>query len=288
MRKNTWIIVLLAIIVIALIAAVVVLYNRNEKSNEQTIVGGDEDEHGCIGSAGYSWCEAKDKCLRTWEEYCGSEDLDGVFDFMLELKSAAGVQFDTPAEVMLNWRTAQGSKEISGLEYVIENVHADTEKKIQDYFSNNGFIVDVNNVAGGVIGSLTGYVKGDLVCLESYALTDFTENDNAPITVNSDLRNITVQCGLNLAVNFSKTGNITNFDTTTGMESQSWRFLYEEPGKPAISVLFLPIAQCEYYESQDGEGINCADEEFYNGQRVSVDGNLENNILKAVKVVNVP
>jgi len=34
-------------------------------------VGGDKDEHGCIGSAGYTWCEAKQKCLRTWEEDCG-------------------------------------------------------------------------------------------------------------------------------------------------------------------------------------------------------------------------
>ena len=34
------------------------------------IVGNDRDSHGCIGSAGYSWCEAKHKCLRTWEESC--------------------------------------------------------------------------------------------------------------------------------------------------------------------------------------------------------------------------
>jgi len=32
--------------------------------------GSDRDPHGCIGSAGYSWCEAKQKCLRTWEEKC--------------------------------------------------------------------------------------------------------------------------------------------------------------------------------------------------------------------------
>lgn len=35
-----------------------------------TIVGGDKDIHGCIGSAGYSWCEVKSKCLRVWEEKC--------------------------------------------------------------------------------------------------------------------------------------------------------------------------------------------------------------------------
>jgi hypothetical protein len=32
--------------------------------------GSDRDAHGCIGSAGYTWCEAKQKCLREWEEPC--------------------------------------------------------------------------------------------------------------------------------------------------------------------------------------------------------------------------
>ena len=37
---------------------------------QQKLVGNDKDAHGCIGSAGYSWCEAKQKCLRPWEEKC--------------------------------------------------------------------------------------------------------------------------------------------------------------------------------------------------------------------------
>lgn len=45
-------------------------------SQSDTRVGADKDEHGCIGSAGYSWCEAKKKCLRPWEEKC-EEDITG-------------------------------------------------------------------------------------------------------------------------------------------------------------------------------------------------------------------
>lgn len=41
-----------------------------------TIVGGDRDAHGCIGSAGYSWCEARQKCLRVWEEKCDIANTD--------------------------------------------------------------------------------------------------------------------------------------------------------------------------------------------------------------------
>jgi len=45
----------------------------NTTNTNSSIVGGDKDEHGCIGSAGYSWCELKQKCLRIWEEKCETE-----------------------------------------------------------------------------------------------------------------------------------------------------------------------------------------------------------------------
>ena len=36
----------------------------------QPLVGNDVDVHGCKGSAGYTWCEPKQKCLRIFEEKC--------------------------------------------------------------------------------------------------------------------------------------------------------------------------------------------------------------------------
>jgi hypothetical protein len=36
--------------------------------------GNDADKYGCIGSAGYSWCAEKGKCLRAWEETCNATD----------------------------------------------------------------------------------------------------------------------------------------------------------------------------------------------------------------------
>jgi len=42
--------------------------------SSEPIVGGDKDEHGCIGSAGYQWCSTTQKCQRFWEEPCPSEE----------------------------------------------------------------------------------------------------------------------------------------------------------------------------------------------------------------------
>jgi len=35
--------------------------------NNSQIVGGQRDEHGCLGPAGYSWNETENKCVREWE-----------------------------------------------------------------------------------------------------------------------------------------------------------------------------------------------------------------------------
>ena len=37
------------------------------KQQVPKIVGGDRDAHGCIGSAGYVWCEREKTCVRAWE-----------------------------------------------------------------------------------------------------------------------------------------------------------------------------------------------------------------------------
>lgn len=57
----------------AKITAYVVGPDEDSGNNpDSQMVGNDRDEHGCIGSAGYSWCAEKSKCLRTWEENCST------------------------------------------------------------------------------------------------------------------------------------------------------------------------------------------------------------------------
>ncbi|MFZ2970791.1 MAG: hypothetical protein WA063_06605 [Minisyncoccia bacterium] len=69
MAKNAKII--LTVFVVAVLGAIAFVVFKNNTIAPSTIVGEDRDKHGCIGSAGYSWCEAKNKCLRKWEEKCG-------------------------------------------------------------------------------------------------------------------------------------------------------------------------------------------------------------------------
>ena len=76
------------IAIVVLVAAVLLLGCTIPKANNDNflisgddntqLVGNDKDIHGCIGSTGYSWCEAKQKCIRVWEEDCNAQE-EGAF-----------------------------------------------------------------------------------------------------------------------------------------------------------------------------------------------------------------
>jgi hypothetical protein len=69
MKKKSPLIIIVSLFVV-LSLSIFFLVNRLKSSSSDNLVGKDRDEHGCIGSAGYSWCEAKQKCFRPWEESC--------------------------------------------------------------------------------------------------------------------------------------------------------------------------------------------------------------------------
>lgn len=66
---------------------------------ETELIGGQTDEHGCLIAAGYSWCEEKNKCLRTWEEPCE-----------LEIKNESTAPYDSFAKCL----TEKGAKMYGG------------------------------------------------------------------------------------------------------------------------------------------------------------------------------
>ncbi len=74
MGSKIWAVLLISLI---LLSASVFAIDPNDdlnyngpSSDSNLLVGNDKDEYGCILSAGYSWCEEKQKCLRAWEEKC--------------------------------------------------------------------------------------------------------------------------------------------------------------------------------------------------------------------------
>jgi hypothetical protein len=63
-----------SLVLLVLIILFMVLYSsylkKLDSKKSPDLIGGQKDIHGCLIAAGYSWCELKEKCLRTWEEPC--------------------------------------------------------------------------------------------------------------------------------------------------------------------------------------------------------------------------
>ena len=70
MKKNL-ILILVVIIIIGGVSIALMWPSLIQNNELNKPIGGEKDEHGCLIAAGYSWCGAKQKCLRIWEDGCG-------------------------------------------------------------------------------------------------------------------------------------------------------------------------------------------------------------------------
>lgn len=62
MKKYSYLLVCVAVL-----ACLACKTNHKASVHPPVICGGDSDEHGCKASAGYTWSEIKQDCVRIWE-----------------------------------------------------------------------------------------------------------------------------------------------------------------------------------------------------------------------------
>ena len=87
--------------------------------------GGQRDEHGCLVAAGYTWCESKAKCLRTWEEPCENETGE------TELANPASVYCEQEGGSIIFHETDEGT---AGYCYIEEGIVCEE----WEFFRSNG------------------------------------------------------------------------------------------------------------------------------------------------------
>lgn len=89
---------------------------------EEVKIWWDKDAYGCYTSAWYSWCEAKSKCIRSWEEKCEQSNNTDVTKKIVEnnLKSKA--------EKLVNTFVAKVEKTYSSTEKRIEVINKVIDK----------------------------------------------------------------------------------------------------------------------------------------------------------------
>jgi|GEM_PF-3435652 hypothetical protein len=260
----------------AIEAAKKVIEKFKNVDDEKDVVGGDKDEHDCIGSAGYSWCEAKQKCLRVFEEWCADQARELVVN---DIKEESGVKFQYQGESAFTWMISKDGQMSSwpmiGAYYKAEEVSMEQYNEIEKYLNEN-LEADKYNQADGVLGGLRGYLSGYMACTMSFSFPNFIQKEGEPTVPLTDKRTMEIRCGffnnnlVNTANRFEKNGNLSRKD-------DKWILIYEEVGKPALTteLVFNANSICEKGRQKDV----CVLNNLELGSRVRIVGFLENGKL---------
>ncbi|MBU3926006.1 hypothetical protein KJ763_02470 [Patescibacteria group bacterium] len=182
MSKNIKIIIVILAIII--IAGILFYTNINRNDNEQGLIGGQADDHGCLGPAGYSWCQSQDKCLRIFEEFCP----DAVTDLIDSLNKVSGVTLTSKGESEFAWVIMKNNNisqvKIPSVLYSADNVKTSDYEKIEQYMKDN-FEMNDYNIADGPMGGLRGYYGNYMACIVFFQKK----------SLGDDNLNVTLQCG---------------------------------------------------------------------------------------------
>ena len=206
MTKPINIIIIVGLIIVAGLGVYFAKYrivNTPTASPDAIIVGGDKNEHGCIGSAGYSWCGEKNKCLRVFEELCP----DVVTSLIAELKTETNISLTKVGDSQLTWNVREGndfaSEVIPGISYKNSDMTFVNYQKIEK-FMRSKYQVDINNEADGVTGGLRGYTNSYVICQLSFRHNQMKNTPNAPSEPIGDSLTVELGCGYFNPNNISK------------------------------------------------------------------------------------
>ncbi|MCX6718275.1 MAG: PsbP-related protein [Candidatus Staskawiczbacteria bacterium] len=82
-----------------------IFHFQQQEQKQEKLIGGDKDAHGCLIAAGYTWCEVKNKCLRTFEEKCEADQTAGW-------KTYTNTEYRFSIKYPINWVIYKENSEI--------------------------------------------------------------------------------------------------------------------------------------------------------------------------------
>jgi len=191
----------------------------------EELIGGETDEHGCLGPAGYTWCEAKEKCLRMWEEVCDSSaPINTLSELIIRLKAynnENGVML-VSSETEFNWMLKEGDPlKIKGESLSADEISGEAHEKLVAFFKNNGFEINLYNIADGTISGREGYKKGLMVCIVTSGITGYKEAENQWIPTETNM-DVEIECGL-LEKDINETDNWQTY------ENEKFQYSFKYP-----------------------------------------------------------
>ncbi len=167
MKKIISISIVVALIILGGILIAFILPPMFQKESNKPI-GGEKDEHGCLIVAGFIWCEAKQKCLRVWEEGCGITNQPASRENIpqdketCEARKGQWGRFGLVIEEQCNLPTSDAGKTCRNQEECDGACVADLSQEEQDRIINQKEVIETNGKCTSWLlraGTCQGYVK---------------------------------------------------------------------------------------------------------------------------------
>ncbi|MFC1701067.1 protease inhibitor I42 family protein [Patescibacteria group bacterium] len=124
---------------------------------------------------------------------------DDILSTLEAIEEETQIDFSDIAPVELGWYI-KGEQEIekiiiSGKEFKAKEISEQQYEKVELFFEDNGFEIDVYNVADGTVAGLAGYKKGQEVCAVASGFTGYREASGQWIPTIIDKYDIEIKCG---------------------------------------------------------------------------------------------
>ncbi len=282
---------IISVIILIILVGGAFYISKNPIEEEQ-IVGGDKDEQGCLIAAGYSWCEAKQECLRPWEEGCA----DYISDLFVSIEDETKIDFSDSEEIELNWQVedeeAVKTLTLSALMISADEVKKEDFEKIRPFMQKEGFEDDKYNGMGSFFGEHNAYRKDNfnLVCTTSGIFSDFDPDDKKYEPETTD-RDVKITCALldkslvpkisdekrireALAQKHNKKVSQTEISVEQKTENHAKGGVVFQPGGSENSGMFLAAKVNDLWQIVfDGNGTpTCLELEDYNFPEDMIEG----------------
>ncbi len=136
-----------------------------------------------------------DKCFNGSE--CVSSD--EVLTLLESLEQETGIDFPEIEGLEFKWIVKVDPKveeeTVVGKGFEAERISSEQYDSIEQFLKNNGFEVDLYNIADATFAGLVGYRKEKTICVVSGGVTGYKEAEGQWIPSEPDIKDVTVNCG---------------------------------------------------------------------------------------------
>lgn len=133
------------------------------------------------------------------EEMKKEETKDEILVLLEGLNKKTGVNFSGIESVEMKWVVEVDPRvqeiTIGGKGFEANRISTEQYNSIERFLKDNGFEIDLYNIASGTVAELTGYKNDQIVCTVAGGATGYKEAEGQWIPPEPDIKDIEIKCG---------------------------------------------------------------------------------------------